>query len=558
MGKKKPAAAAKRAPAADWRDTAAVRVRMYRHGLGDCFLLSFPRARKRDYQVLIDCGIILGTPEGEDHIARVVKSLQQETANDDEKPTIDVLVATHEHWDHLSAFATAQLEFKKFDIGQVWAAWTEDPKNDTANQLRSERAAKLKALQMGVAHLKLGLGATGALGADGETGPAAADFRRTAEVLTFWGIDPDHPLAGLGDEDVSRVAASVTAFGVDPAGVDSLRATDKQPKLGIKDAMKWCVDRPATQRLFCKPGEVIEPDDAIKGLRVYVLGPPTDKVQLLKDLPTKKGKETYEEDEKTSHKAAGRAFFGADVGQAQPDRARAEFERATPFGQKYRISMDEAGALDFFREHYFGIGSDDHEAWRRIDGSGLDDAAEFALQLDSDTNNTSLALAFELADGRVLLFPGDAQVGNWESWHADSKGVKQEWEAGRQKVTAEELLGRTVVYKVGHHGSHNATLRGQGLEMMTDVNRLVALVPVDTYIAHEKKHWGKMPFDPLMKALEEKTQGRVIIADRPIADMPPKVFAAGAAVDSPETITVAGKDKPVTRPLYVDYFVPKE
>ena len=56
----------------------------------------------------------------------------------------------------------------------------------------------------------------------------------------------------------------------------------------------------------------------------------------------------------------------------------------------------------------------------RIEGAG-----RLALQLDSDTNNTSLVLAIELiASGRVLLFPGDAQVGNWLSWH---EGI--EWKA---------------------------------------------------------------------------------------------------------------------------------
>ena len=78
--------------------------------------------------------------------------------------------------------------------------------------------------------------------------------------------------------------------------------------------------------------------------------------------------------------------------------------------------------MDFFRDHYLGNGSEDPDAWRRIQGEWMAGAGEFALQLDSDTNNTSLALAFELPDGRVLLFPGDAQVGNWESWHADADG----------------------------------------------------------------------------------------------------------------------------------------
>jgi hypothetical protein len=34
-----------------------------------------------------------------------------------------------------------------------------------------------------------------------------------------------------------------------------------------------------------------------------------------------------------------------------------------------------------------------------------------ALQLDSATNNTSLVIAIELADGAVLIFAADAQWG---------------------------------------------------------------------------------------------------------------------------------------------------
>ena len=33
-------------------------------------------------------------------------------------------------------------------------------------------------------------------------------------------------------------------------------------------------------------------------------------------------------------------------------------------------------------------------------------------------------------------------------------------------MTATDLLGRTVFYKVGHHGSHNATMNKGGLQDM--------------------------------------------------------------------------------------------
>ena len=111
----------------------------------------------------------------------------------------------------------------------------------------------------------------------------------------------------------------------------------------------------------------------------------------------------------------------------------------------------------------------------------------------------------------MLLFAADAQVGNWLSWHEVS------W-PGASKVTAKDLLARTVLYKVGHHGSHNATLKDLGLELMTSGD-LQALIPVDRKMA-AKKHWD-MPYPPLWKRLKEKTRGRVVLAE-PGADLPDK------------------------------------
>lgn len=149
------------------------------------------------------------------------------------------------------------------------------------------------------------------------------------------------------------------------------------------------------------------------------------------------------------------------------------------------------------------------DGWRQVGHDWLAAAERLALKLDNDTNNASLALAFELAgSGKVLLFPGDAQVGNWKSWHqcqwpiAGSPG---------QALTAAELLRRTVLYKVGHHGSHNATLRQQGLELM-ESRDLVAMLPVDEKFAHDTYGWG-MPFPFLHDRLQEKTGGRLLRAD---------------------------------------------
>ena len=68
-----------------------------------------------------------------------------------------------------------------------------------------------------------------------------------------------------------------------------------------------------------------------------------------------------------------------------------------------------------------------------------------------------------------------------------------------------------VFYKVGHHGSHNATLKEGGLEGMTS-SKLVAAIPVDEQFARNSKHWD-MPAGPLLAALQEKTAGQILRGD---------------------------------------------
>jgi hypothetical protein len=82
-------------------------------------------------------------------------------------------------------------------------------------------------------------------------------------------------------------------------------------------------------------------------------------------------------------------------------------------------------------------------------------------------------------------------------------------------VTANDLLARTVFYKVGHHSSHNATAKSKGLEMMTSQSQLTAFIPVDRQVALGRSPAGtwKMPARQLYRALLDKCQGRVVRSD---------------------------------------------
>jgi hypothetical protein len=82
----------------------------------------------------------------------------------------------------------------------------------------------------------------------------------------------------------------------------------------------------------------------------------------------------------------------------------------------------------------------------RIDRLDQAQTLQIVRILDDAMNNTSLILLFE-ANGKKLLFPGDAQIENW------SYALFEAEEAAENQ----KLLASVDLYKVGHHGSLNAT-----------------------------------------------------------------------------------------------------
>ncbi len=467
-----------------------VKVRMYRQGLGDCFLLAFATGTGRPYYMLIDCGVLMGTEDAADKMRRVAESLRDSTGG-----RIDVLVATHQHWDHLSGFDPAQARdvFDQIEFGEVWVGWTEDPDNELAGRLRARRRTHIQALN----------GAVQGLRAAGSGGKAGA----LESVLGFFG----------------------------DLGVDG-----KPSK--IEAALAYVLGRGKPLR-YRAPGELVGLPGS--GARVYVLGPPQDEAMLLRSDPSHKASEVYEQRLQLTQEAA---FFAAILADAPVETLIDKETRnlSFPFEEVYRVTYDAGKGDPFFQERYFGEpGKPPEEDWRQIEDDWLGAGETLALQLDSDTNNTSLALAIELSPGgKVLLFPGDAQVGNWLSWQ------KLQWPGeGAGTVGAADLLRRTALYKVGHHASHNATLRAQGLELMERPD-LVAMIPVDEQMAHRPKGgnpdgWD-MPFSPLLTRLKEKARGRVLRADT----------GAPAPEDlDPADREAFAKDR-IETPLYLEITIP--
>lgn len=487
--------------AADEREAAAVRVRMYRQGFGDCFLLSLPRAGGAGRLfIMIDCGVLHGTAGAEARLRAVVADIAAETGG-----FVDVLAVTHEHYDHLSGFLLAEDLFVpaggrrargKLAIGELWMPWTENPRDPLARRLQAGREARLRGLAASVRRLHaMGLGAE----------PVAEGL---GALLAFFGLDPDGG-AGFGARGGDGPAARRSPTRV---ALDKARALVRTPR-------------------YWSPGDPPWTSEAVPGLRVFALGPPRDEAMLRK---TSGAAELYH---LAGEHGSDAALFGAAEWAAATAGAEWAAEPGCPFDPTYARPLrhsplaageggDPAGGLpEFLDRHYYGRSGDPldpDQSWRRIDGDWLGAAAEFALALDEATNNTSLALAVELEEGgRVLLFAADAQLGNWLSWQ-DAAWTGPDG----SRLTGTDLLRRAVFYKVGHHGSHNATPRARGLELM-EAEGLVAFLPVDAAEARRRR-WNRLPLPGLLDALRERCAGRLVRADESFAATAPDTDAVRA------------------------------
>jgi hypothetical protein len=124
---------------------------------------------------------------------------------------------------------------------------------------------------------------------------------------------------------------------------------------------------------------------------------------------------------------------------------------------------------------------------------------EIVRVLDDQMNNTSLILLFEVG-GKKLLFPGDAQIENW-SWALE--------DAPDAKKTS-ETLASVDFYKVGHHGSRNATPKTLLWENFTKrgngARRMKATISTMKGKHGDARKKTEVPRKTLLDALETETE----------------------------------------------------
>lgn len=504
-------------------------VRMYRIGHGDCFLLAFPGKGKEPVYVMIDCGYKPGSPQFMDvptTMAGISANIKAATGG-----RIDVFVVTHEHQDHLNGIT--EKHFDGLDISEAWFAWTEDPSDELANTLRQRFKDQLVGL----------VAARNSLGAGQRETVKTID-----ELLSMeFGGETDRRISEFGG---ARMAEAGTAH--------DLSANKK--------SMKIIKERAAKHRgiKYLRPHEPVRDVPGAESARVMVLGPPRNEQQL-GDLDPSDAEEFH-----------NKAFLAAAAASAGDDS-----QFVSPFEGRYAVDVTNSLAagpdFEFFERHYqqqpgslnaeadsqrtnkdippvppLRDTANENASWRRIEKDWLMSAEQFALDMNTKTNNASLVLAFELSKGgKVLLFTADAQRGNWVSW---ADGTCKD---GKDEIETRDLMERTVLLKAGHHGSHNATLNGErksktpNLEWValgSDTARefTVMITAVRKWAVRPQVGWDH-PYPPIKLALSKKASQRVLQTDTGLDKIDPP--------SSDKTDWSAFKTRVEGTDLYFDYTI---
>ena len=277
-------------------------------------------------------------------------------------------------------------------------------------------------------------------GTDGKTGKSGTIIAslKPKLVLQPWTEDPDAKKdAKTATRDSSRspksavaglaamndVAAMVANIAMNPPSWMSASLQKELLFLGMDNiANKSAVDnliamgtRKGARSVWAHHGSKSGLERLLPGVKVHVLGPPN-----LKQSEKIRKQRSRDPDQFWHLVSGGASLNGKNLLSSGV---------AWGAGGKSRSVPPEAR---WFRDRL-----------ERLNGQQL---LEIVRTLDQQMNNTSLILLFEVF-GKTLLFPGDAQIENWTYAFEDAPDATK----------TRALLAEVDVYKVGHHGSLNAT-----------------------------------------------------------------------------------------------------
>lgn len=442
---------------------ASLNIRSYQVGFGDCFLLTFnyPGAEKvddRSRHILIDFGS-MGLPPGTppDQMMRVARNIKEQCNG-----KLHVVVATHRHKDHISGFTTQDDGSGTGDIiaqlkpEAVIQPWTEDPEAHDPPVVGSP-------------DLKKGASKTPIETPDVTNSHALQSLHISS--LSSMHVVSDAMLAEVQHISDERKFKQPLGFGIaekirflaDDNGIPNKSAVENLRRMG--------------KNYYVSHGSILDFSKLLPGIGITVLGPPTIEQHAAVQRQRSADKEEF-----WMLRAAAQRFWGQ---QAATGEMLEKFASA-----KHRLFPNAAVISRVIPSH---------NKWfvRQIRVMRGKQMLGIVRILDKAMNNTSVILLFDIG-GKKLLFSGDAQIENWEYSLSLEEDVKQ--------------LKDVEIYKVGHHGSRNATPKtlwenfDHKSEKATDKARLKTVVSTMEGKHGSRSNHSEVPRQTLIDALDASSE----------------------------------------------------
>jgi hypothetical protein len=408
--------------------------RAYQVGFGDCCLFSIEYSDGDMKHILIDFGTT-GIPKDmpDDLMLRVAEDIRARTTPRGRKNgKLHMLIASHRHKDHIGGFSR---EGQKNEAGEttgdiirslnpdvVVQPWTENPELIDKDFEKFIKAGPKKIGQTGPSKL-----------AEAAFSPTATDFAHAPNkhfVSTLMGMQAvaksveaeAQRMTSLNlSDDFSQISAlkpfQDQLMFMGENNMPNVSAVENLREMGAKTAAHY----------VCF-GDKVSLSRVMPGVKMHVLGPPSleQHHEILKQR-------SRDDDEFWMLHAMLKDYWGLQAATAAlSSNLNATIEDAP---KKNRL---------FPKARVFSNHNPSHTRWfiNQVKNVRARQMMGLVRILDKAMNNTSVIALLEI-NGHKFLFPGDAQIENWEY--------------AMRQTDKMDLLKDAVLYKVGHHGSRNAT-----------------------------------------------------------------------------------------------------